>query len=332
MATIGVHYLKGALQAIRQQGFKVEHLLARVNISSNVVNASNGRVHTDQMSHIIRMIVREADDEFLGFLCERSKPGSFALLCELCHQQETLRGLFTQGGRFYNLTSNALTMALEETGDQATWRVQFNQPNNDKNHFFIEFWLVIWHRLASWAINEQLVLDNVYLRHQPNDYLDEFQLLFNAPNSFNQPFDGFSFERKFLDKPLVRTQNELQAFIQRAPLDFMTMPGEDKRLSTKVHQWLMHQHKQTGEFPEVEAILSHLHCSEQTLRRKLHKENSSFQKIKNELRRDLAIEMLLEQKLTVTQVAEMVGFTEPRSFSRAFKQWTGVTPGNYRKS
>jgi AraC-like DNA-binding protein len=67
------------------------------------------------------------------------------------------------------------------------------------------------------------------------------------------------------------------------------------------------------------------------LRRRLKQENTSFQEIKDLLRRDLAIYFLGRPELPVNEIAHRVGFTEASTFHRAFKKWTGVTPGAYRE-
>ncbi len=73
-----------------------------------------------------------------------------------------------------------------------------------------------------------------------------------------------------------------------------------------------------------------LHMSPQTLRRHLSEEGSSFQELKDHLRRDLAIYHLGRSDLSIQDIAEQLGFSEPSAFHRAFKKWTGLTPGAYR--
>ena len=67
-----------------------------------------------------------------------------------------------------------------------------------------------------------------------------------------------------------------------------------------------------------------------TLRRHLREEGSSFQELKDHLRRDLAIYHLGRDELAIQDIAEQLGFSEPSAFHRAFKKWTGLTPGAYR--
>ena len=83
--------------------------------------------------------------------------------------------------------------------------------------------------------------------------------------------------------------------------------------------------------PDFDWIAQELHTSPQTLRRRLKQENTSFQEIKDLLRRDMAIYYLSHQELPINDIAERVGFTEPSTFHRAFKKWTGVTPGAWRE-
>jgi AraC-like DNA-binding protein len=54
--------------------------------------------------------------------------------------------------------------------------------------------------------------------------------------------------------------------------------------------------------------------------------------IKDEMRRDLAIDYLLISNRNITNISTVLGFSEPRSFTRAFKQWTGVSPSKYIES
>jgi AraC-like DNA-binding protein len=74
-----------------------------------------------------------------------------------------------------------------------------------------------------------------------------------------------------------------------------------------------------------------MHLSPQTLRRRLKEENTSYQEIKDHLRRDQAIYYLSRNDYPINEIAHLIGFTEPSTFHRAFKKWTGLTPGAYRQ-
>ncbi|NRA23997.1 MAG: helix-turn-helix transcriptional regulator, partial [Oleispira sp.] len=66
------------------------------------------------------------------------------------------------------------------------------------------------------------------------------------------------------------------------------------------------------------------------LRRRLKEEGSSYQSIKDTLRKNYAMKLLNNKELAINQISREVGFNEPAGFTRAFKQWTGQTPKHYR--
>ena len=75
------------------------------------------------------------------------------------------------------------------------------------------------------------------------------------------------------------------------------------------------------------AIFDHLPGA--VLCTRLLEESSSYQKVKDGMRRDLALTKLVQEGCSVSEVAELVGYSEARSFTRAFRNWTGLSPREY---
>ena len=80
----------------------------------------------------------------------------------------------------------------------------------------------------------------------------------------------------------------------------------------------------------IKSVAQALHMTTRTLRRRLAGENKSFKQLVSEVRQDLAIQYIHDRSLTLTEVSFMLGFSEASSFSRAFRNWTGRTPGEMR--
>ena len=72
--------------------------------------------------------------------------------------------------------------------------------------------------------------------------------------------------------------------------------------------------------------------SERTLQRRLQAEGTSFQEILEETRRSIALGYLADRRFAAYEVSFMLGYSEPATFFRAFKRWTGKTPQTYRAS
>ena len=81
-----------------------------------------------------------------------------------------------------------------------------------------------------------------------------------------------------------------------------------------------------------ESVAIELHMSVRTLHRKLVEKKHNFRTILVEMRRDLAEQYILDYSLTLTEISLLLGFSEPSSFSRAFKSWTGTAPSQARRA
>jgi AraC-like DNA-binding protein len=84
--------------------------------------------------------------------------------------------------------------------------------------------------------------------------------------------------------------------------------------------------------PAAEPLARELGCSRSTLFRRLRDEGTTFTRVVEHLRRDLAIEYLRGGRVSVREVTYLVGFSDPAAFSRAFRRWIGRPPGEFRQS
>jgi AraC-like DNA-binding protein len=88
---------------------------------------------------------------------------------------------------------------------------------------------------------------------------------------------------------------------------------------------------QTGAWPSFEEIAAEHHLDARTLRRHLATEGTTFRHILDDARRELAVEMLDAGGLSVVTIAERLGYSDAAVFTRAFRRWTGTSPGQHRQ-
>jgi AraC-like DNA-binding protein len=82
--------------------------------------------------------------------------------------------------------------------------------------------------------------------------------------------------------------------------------------------------------PTVEDVARRMATSERTLRRRLEEGGSSFRELLDDTRERLARNYVRDRRMALSEVAFMLGFSEPSAFHRAFKRWTGTTPAAFR--
>ena len=331
MATICNHHVISCMHGLREKNHPQQLALERAGINPTVMNNSNQRVHTDQVARLFKTVQETLDDEFMGFTQNNCKVGLFATMAELVSHCSTLGELLAKAVNFYNLVSNDIPMQLSQSEGNAVLSFTMNQPQLDPEHFMTEFWLVIWHRFPSWYIGEPIRLRETHFTFKSPTHRSELQIMFPGQLQFKRSANRLLFDAQYLDKPLVRSDQELTAFVQNAPADVMTIPGSDTTLEAQIERIIGQRDPDRLVFAPIHELAKELGVSSQTLHRRLKESATSYQKIKDNLRREVAIHKLVNERLSVEQVAEVVGFTESRSFTRAFKHWTGLTPREYCK-
>jgi AraC-like DNA-binding protein len=324
--TIASHFVRAALRGAERQGVDCSAILREVNIQPALLDEPRARVAPEQFARLMQLLWEKLADEYMGFGRTRSKPGTFAMMCYALIHCHTLEKALTRGTLFYSLFDEAPVITLSREGDWARLTVD-DSTLQDPDHFLVESLLVIWHRLASWLIGQRIRLQEATFRHAEPEHSAEYDLLFPNPRRFGAGSTSLLFQARYLAMPLLQDERTLKHFLEHSPADLLARPDGGDSLISQIRRLLG---RDCASWPDLEAVAQQLHMSPQTLRRHLREEGSSFQELKDHLRRDLAIYHLGRDNLAIQDIAEHLGFSEPSAFHRAFKKWTGLTPGAYR--
>lgn len=327
--TVSRHFVQAALSGAEHLGMDTEAMLREAGISSDLLRIEKARVNSDQFSLLLQIAWNRMDDEFLGMGPRPARVGTFATMCALVIDCPTLEAVYRRAYQFSRLFDPMVTMALETDGQKARLVAQIEGAIFDPHHFLRESILVIWHRLGSWLIGQPVELEKAEFNYPRPIHGDEYRHIFHCPLAFNSDCTALTFDKRFLSAPVIRDKPEILQFLKTSPADLLSRPDESNTYTGQIRALIGRDLSKP--LPDFEWIASALHTSPQTLRRRLKQENTSFQEIKDLLRRDMAIYYLARQELSINDIAENVGFTEPSTFHRAFKKWTGVTPGAYRE-
>lgn len=328
-------FVRGVLSGAVQSGVDPVQLLSAAGISAEVLQNPLARVDATRYARLVRQVWLDLEDEFMGLASVRSKPGTFAIMSLLAIRSRTIGGVMRRAEQFYGLFDNPVVMHIEPelTGSDeglAALTLQTALPLKDPQHFFQESLLVIWHRFNSWLIGQQLLLDRVEFDYAAPEHAKEYKQIFNCPLHFDCAATRIVFQQRFLSFPVIRDDAELREFLITSPADLLARPADNQSYLARIRSVIGRD--LSASLPDFEFVAEQLHLSPQTLRRRLREENTSYQEIKDDLRRDVAIYHLSRPDFPINEIAYQVGFTEASTFHRAFKKWTGLTPGAYREA
>ncbi len=333
MATIDPYYFKVCVRGAERSGLNIESLYRYAGTSTAQLKKLGSRETVECMATLVQDIWKGMDDEFMGFTEKPVKSGAFALMVGyVFHSTSVLEALY-KGLEFYRvLTSDIETVAKERNG-KLILECQFRKPELDPDHYFIEFWLIIWHRLACWLSGETIPLVSAEFSYpKPTAYLEEFRQLFPCTTSFNKKRCRLQFDLRDLASPIRRSEKELEEMIVNAPLDLMTIPASDHSVARQVYVVLRPWEHGVFNPRTAEEVAEALGDSSTFMRRALKTEGASYNSICENIRTDLACSKLRNTQDSIESIADDLGYVETRSFTRAFRDWTGYSPTEFRRS
>ena len=292
-------------------------------------------VSREQYSRLCLALIHELGDESGGVMPDaQTPPGTTRLIALSMINSSTLgtalhRGIefnkvcrVRQGAEFIN------QLIVDEERKEATLTYLCEDDASEVQHSVLCN-LAIWMRFGGWLIDQHIDVISATCSGPQPKFLAGIRHFFPCPVTYDQAVNSVTFSARHLDVELVRDERALTEFLKLAPYYMIIEPlSSTLSITARIREILGDDFRQ--EMPSFEGLTALLNMSARTLRRRLEKEGTSYQRIKDNARRDVAISMLSRDQLTVSEVAEYVGFSDPSAFHRSFKKWTGQSPGSYR--
>ncbi len=307
--------------------------LLAARISEQQLSVPDGRITALQMERVSDQLMRELDDEALGWFSRRLPWGSYGMLARASITSPTLGVALRRWCRHHGLlTSDIRTHLAVEHGTDASISLIHHNPGTWLNGELLEFCHVSMLRnllgLASWLVDSKLTLTSARFAFDAPPHAQAYGVLFPTQCTFGQPQTRIHFSASYLSLPVRRDEAALRQMLQRAlPLTVHTY-RKDRLLVEQVRQAF----KATPTcMRNADVLANALHLSTRTLHRQLKDQGTSLQALKNSVRVELATELLQRTQLPVKKIALAVGFDNDKGFMRALKQLTGTTPEALRQ-
>ncbi|MGD1326402.1 AraC family transcriptional regulator [Pandoraea pnomenusa] len=327
--SISIHFVINALAHVERLGGDSAALLRAADIAPSLLNHPQGRVSADRYAHLWRLISLALDDEFFGQDSRRMKVGSFAMLCYSVVACHTLEQALQRACRFMGLLLDDLEMQLVQDGDLARLEVNERPDMQAPRIFGHETLLILFYALTCWLIARRVPLSTAYFAYPETVYSDEYRTMYSPRLVFNAPHTAIEFDATCLALPVVQNEVSVKDFLRAAPGNIILKYKNTKGMVARVRRRL--KAMPTDSWPAFDALAGEFHTTASTLRRRLEEEGQSYQSIKDQLRRDLAIHALCHTSKPMMEIALSLGFADPSAFFRAFRKWTGARPGDYRR-
>jgi AraC-like DNA-binding protein len=325
--TIGIGQVDQLLLGARRHGLATEALLVRAGIAPALLSSPLAKVTQQQYAALARLLRRRLHDELWGLCPHPLPPGSYAQSLQLMVRCASLDEALALAVRHYRLLLRDITPRLRRQGEAVALTFTPQQPPDEGLEYALRALAFLGYGTVCWLVGQRLPLlqaNTPHRRLEPG----HASKLFQAPVSMLPGWTGWSFERRFLALPVLRTAADAQALLRQAPVGLLLRYRDRDSTPERARNILRRNLAEAP--PSLQQVGAELGLSAQTLRRHLAREGQGFRALRDALRRDAAIEYLARPQLSVAEIARLLGFSEVSTFHRAFRHWTGLAPGQYR--
>jgi AraC-like DNA-binding protein len=330
-ATVSAGLARGYFDFAVARGADAQALAARSGVDPDLFADLDNRVPFDAYVALVRVGKALCNEPALPLLfAEAVDMSEFSVVGLLANASETMMEAFIQLNRYGQLVIEVDIGAegrfAYEFRDTGAWLVDTRKNPND----FYELTESTFTRMITGPrrfLPRQHVLE-VHVTHPEPAYRAVYDQIWRCPITFNAPWNAMRMDES-LRTHRVQLQPRYVFGVLSAHADQLLKDLEaSKTVRGRVEALLM-PILHTGEI-SMDAIAAKLGQSRQTLYRNLKDEDVTFEQVLDELRHKLALHYLAGKKVSVNETAYLVGFSDPASFSRAFKRWTGKSPREMR--
>ncbi|HEY3699661.1 MAG TPA: AraC family transcriptional regulator ligand-binding domain-containing protein [Spongiibacteraceae bacterium] len=320
-------YARIYIQAANTRGYDLEAIFNCSDIRPKpITDAPFSLEELYKLSRNVKLLLK---DEFCGLTRSRCKLGAIQMVVDFARSAPTLIDSLEKVFGFYSLISSDIQFSIALEGEAAAICVQLAEPELDPNNFLCEWWLLNLWALSSWLIGEKIPCLRFEFPHPPEIPEAEYYQALATECRFLQSKARLLFHTEYLKRPVVKNSANLAEYAS-LPQKFGEIPGTFEALGPRLRGILSVYFSQYKEFPTLSYAAEQCRLTNHTLRRRLIEEGMSFNKIKDDIRRDIILKLLRAPNTSLSEITLMSGFSDPSTLGKAVKNWTGLYPNQYR--
>lgn len=322
-------FVRAIVRAYERRGMDPHPALRRAGLDPEAVRDPAGRVAIESFEAFSLRAMRELDDEALGWFSRRLPWGSYGMLLRASLTAPSLDLALGRWCRHHGLLTDDVRLDLRVEGGTGSVRVREHVELGSLREFCLVSLLRNVHGVACWLADSRIPLTGARFPFPRPTHADAYARLFGGETVFDAAAAELRLDAIYLQLPVVRDDAALRRVL-RSPIPLMARQyRQDRLLAQRIRRIIA---SRAGQPPDAEEIARHLNVSVRSLQRHLQEEGTTILDIQSNARRQRAEDLLRRGDLPLKRVARLSGYGDESSFGRAFRRWTGQSPGEFRRN
>ncbi|MDD3762598.1 MAG: AraC family transcriptional regulator ligand-binding domain-containing protein [Nevskiales bacterium] len=313
-------------------GFNIEPVFARIGIETDLIHLEQATIDPQHLAQVMEACVGLSRRGHFPFVLGESF--AFDYLPDIgtfLTTSPTLRDAMRVFDWVRELINPMIDFRLDESADAAQLTLMTPFPPGDLSRYFIEAIFAAVAHFTRVLTRDAHGIGGMRFSYPAPEYAAAYGAYFAAEVEFGQPFNALTMSREELCRPLpgafpaLHRQAELRVQQRLAQAPLLRQSGLVAALETALES---HAELRQG---GIDAMAAHVAMHPRALQRRLRQEGEVFSQLLDRVRYRLALRALQEPGLDLERLSERLGYSDRRSFTRAFTRWAGVSPSEFRK-
>lgn len=306
-----------ASQCLREAGVPVEKL-----------NDPNGRLSDQAVDAAWLHVQTLITDPCFGLHAHRCwHPSQLGALGYAWLASSTLRNALGRLSRYARTVADRASVTISDCDRGLRVRLDAERQQEKEIPALVDATLCVLVDMC--RVNYGNVLDpvEVNLRREPPPCAGRYFAYFRSPVNFRAGDNNLVLPMQVMDAPLPGANAVLARMHDQVLTDYLAHL-EQSSIEARVRARIVEE-LPAGEVSQA-SVAAALAMGERTLQRRLKELGTSFSDLLEDARRELALAYLQDRRMSLLEISYLLGFSDPSSFSRAFRRWTGTAPRDAR--
>ncbi|MDX1816419.1 MAG: AraC family transcriptional regulator [Marinobacter sp.] len=327
---IRAHYADILCQLAEELGVERRRLLADSGIRPALLGHPDNFITLDQFTNLCRAAVARTGDAALGLAFGlRLKFTTHGSLAQAAISCDTLAEALQVLIKYFRTRFVYMELTFIEEGNEAVLQLDPGHDVEDLYRFNVDVVMASLMDVNQLLFGDRLISTGwCKVNYPPPSDLEPYRRLFGDQIEFSAGANQLRFDRRLLSLPMSLSNPVTRRVAEAQCEEEMRSIEAATTMAARVTRIL--ESVRDSRLPGLETVAEQLSLSTRTLRRQLASEGVRFQDLQDELRHRRALELLRRRELTIDEVADAVGYSDPSNFGRAFRKWEGMSPSTWR--